>query len=152
MGSAAGEVLDGRRHVRRFPGVQPARRPERAGQPQGLVLHIHRHDLRTRGDGDHHGGQADPAATVHRHPLAGRHAALVHHRPERRGDDSKTRRRDKPQVLRQPHEVEVGAWQRHEFGEGTPGREARLELVVANLRVAGPGRPDSVRSPPRTGQ
>jgi len=70
-------------------------------------------------------------------PIPRRDASLLHHRAKGgREPAAQTGRSDKGQVVRQTHEVVVRMGKRDEFGERTPRREARLKIVVANLRVA----------------
>jgi hypothetical protein len=88
--------------------------------------------------GDHHRREADPAAAVHDDPFAGRRASLHNHGTER-GDEAaaEARRVDEAQALRQRNQVDVGVGERDVLGEGAPGGEARLEVVVADVLVAG---------------
>ena len=68
----------------------------------------------------------------------GCHAALVDD-GAKRGDEAAAEagRGGEIQLFRQPHEVGVGKVERDIFGERAPGGEARLELVLADLMVAG---------------
>jgi hypothetical protein len=84
--------------------------------------------------GEHHRRQADAAAAVHGDPVAGPDAA---HRGERGHEAAaEARRLDEAEVLGEPHEVQVRARERDQLGERAPGREAGLEVLVAELRLA----------------
>ena len=137
VGAAAGQLTDRGRGVRRAGRVHALRRAELPRQVQGPRRHVDGDDPRARGRRDHHRRQADPAAAVHRDPLPRRDPALLHHRPERRGEPAAERgRRGEGQLLRDRHEVHVGVVQCHVLGEGAPVGEAGLGLPLAHLLVA----------------
>jgi hypothetical protein len=75
---------------------------------------------------------------MHRHPFSGLDLGLIDDGPER-GDETAAEacRRGKIQRVRQGDEIGVGEIHRDIFGKGTPGGEARLELVFAHLMIAG---------------
>ena len=79
-----------------------------------------------------------PRQAAHRHPVAGTHAALVDDGAER-GDKAaaEARGRFEVKLLRQGDEVRVRVIDRDIFRKRSPGGEARLELVLADLMVAG---------------
>jgi hypothetical protein len=73
---------------------------------------------------------------VDRHPVSGRDAP-VHLYGRERGHEpaAEARRFDEVDLLRQAHEVELGARHDDVLGERTPRRESHLVVVVADLRV-----------------
>ena len=114
------------------------RRSELPGEFERLLLRIHGHHLRARRDGNHHRRQAHAAATVHRHPFSRGNTSLVDHRAERgRKPTTQARRRHEVQIVRQPDQVRVGVRQGDQLGKRTPRGEPGLEVVVANVRLAG---------------
>ena len=59
-------------------GLDPVRRPERAGEVDLRPAHVDRHDPPGTGQhGAHHARQPDPAETDHRHRRAGRTSAVL---------------------------------------------------------------------------
>ena len=112
--------------------------PARARRIQRVVGHVDRHDARAQPRGDHHRGEPDAAAAVHRHPLARLRAADLHDRAVGGGEAAaEPGRRVEADRLGQRDEVDVGPVERDELGERAPVREARLALAIADLLVAG---------------
>ncbi|MEY9198085.1 hypothetical protein ABIA16_003201 [Sinorhizobium fredii] len=94
--------------------------------------------LAPSGRGDHDRRKTDAAAAVHRHPFTASDAGLVGDRPEGCGEAAaEAGGGRKIHALRQVHEVLLGEVECDIFGEGTPMGEARLELRLADLLVAG---------------
>ena len=75
---------------------------------------------------------------MHRDPLARLHPALVDD-GAKRGDEAAAEAcgGGEVQLVGQAHEIGVGIVDRDIFGERAPGGEAGLELVLADLVVAG---------------
>ena len=79
---------------------------------------------------------------MHDDPLTLGNAGLIHHRAKRRGEATAEARGGlEAQLIGQADQIEVGARERDVLREGAPLREARLELVIAHLLVAGAARP-----------
>ncbi len=75
---------------------------------------------------------------MHCHPFAAGHPCLVHHRAEGGGETAAEAGSGRiVDGLGQVHEVLVGVVDRDIFGKRAPMGEARLELLFANLLVAG---------------
>ena len=74
MGAAAGQLA----HVR--AGLYGELGPGRARRIERAVGHVDRDHARAAGGGDHHRGEPDAAAAVHRNPLARLRAPDLQHR------------------------------------------------------------------------
>jgi hypothetical protein len=140
VGAAAGRVdhrLDGIARAR----VDRLRRTELTGEGKGLGVHVDGDDGGAERRRDHHRRQAEAAAAVDCDPVAGCDAA-VHVDGRERGHEpaAEARGLDEAELLGQPDEVQVGARQRDVLGERAPCGEARLEVLVADLRLAVPTR------------
>jgi len=120
-------------------GRQPVLGAVPYGQVQRSRLPIHRDHPGARGDGDHHRGQPDPAATEHHHPLPRPHRGHRGHRPVGGGEPAAERGRGlEIDLLGQRDQVHLGVRNRHVLGEGSPVVETRLQLTGADLLVSGP--------------
>ena len=123
------------------PGVEHRLRAERLGQPQRAGGHVDGDDPRAGRDRDLDGRQPDPAAAVHRDPLAGPDLPDLHHRPPGGGVAAAERGGGgEGQLPGQRDQVDVGGVQHDLLGERAPVREARLRLAQADLVVAGQAR------------
>ena len=99
--------------------------------------HVDRDDARAHGRRDHHRGQPDAAAAVHRDPLARLRAPDLEHRAVGGGEAAaEAGRRHGADRVGQADEVDVGPVERDQLGERAPVREARLGLAVADLPLA----------------
>ena len=138
--AAAGRLDDRRDRVGRGR-VDGHRRAERAGERERLRGDVDRHDAGAERGRDEDRRQADAAAAVDGDPLAGRDPPVPVHGGERGHEAAaEARGADEVELLGEPHEVEVGPRQRDELGERAPGGEARLEVLVADLRLPGAAR------------
>ena len=142
--SAAGELGDGGRHVRRRPSHARARRPApraRSSAPGATSTATTRAPA---ADGDLHGGQPDPAAAVHRHPLPRPHPADLHDGAEGGGVAAAQRGGGgQVQLLGDGDQVDVGRVEGDELGQRAPVGEPGLGLA---RRRPGGRRPRTART------
>ena len=112
--------------------------PSAAGGVQRRAGHVDRDDPGARGDRDLDRGQSHAAAAVDGDPLAGLDAALGHDGAVR-GREAAAEARGGHEVHRvgEPDHVQIRAPDCDELGERSPSAESRLELVVADLVIAG---------------
>ena len=124
-------------HVGRFGRVDRGHRADLLREIQLVIGPVDRDHIGAHGAGDHDRRQPDAAAAVDGNPLSRQHSAPIDDRPKRRDEAAaEACCGGVVQLLRQPHEVGVGKVERHIFGERAPRREARLELVLADLVIA----------------
>ena len=138
MRAAAGQLAHGLDRVGLAARVDAVHRADRLGQCQRLVVDVHADDVGPHGAGDHDGRKPHAAAAVHDHPLAAADPPLGHHGPV--GGDEAAAQRGGLHVahgLGQHDQIGVGVGDGHILGERSPGREAGLEVVVADVLVAG---------------
>ena len=138
MRAAVGDLLHGLDDVRRLRCVDRRDRADFLREIELFVGQVDGDDIGAHGARDHDRRQADAAAAVHGDPFAGCDAALVDDGAE--GCDeaaAQTRGGGEVHLLGELHEIRVGEVERDIFGEGAPGGEARLELIFADLVVAG---------------
>ena len=136
--AAARDLVDGFDDVWLRARVEHAIRADALREGQRLVLDVHANDVRPHRMGDHSRRQPHPAAAVDDDPLAGCSASLHHHRPERRDKAaSQARRGHEVQRFRHAHQVDVGVRDGDVLRERSPRRESGLEIVVADVLVAG---------------
>ena len=149
--AATRDLPDRRSHVLNVRSVDDHRSTQRRSPFQRSGIHVDGDHLRTERHTDHHRRQPDPAAPVHGQPLTGPKPPVRRQSPERRREPApQRRRRHEVDRLRQPHEVRVGAVDRHELGERPRPREAGLRLVRTHLRLARPGTTSTDRTRTRT--
>ena len=121
-----------------LPGVDERLRAESGGSFERRRRDVDRHDPRAGCDRDLDRREPHAAAAVDRDPIARTYAALGHHGAiGRREAAAEARRGHEVHRIGQPDHVQVGAADCDELGERAPAAEARLELVVADLVIAG---------------
>lgn len=148
VGAAAGPFPHLFRHVRGPGRVHRFRRTYLHGHLQRVATYVHRDHPRSQRRRDRHRRQPDATASMHRHPVAPRHPALVSDRPKRGGETAaQASRRHEVHIVRQLHQRKVGVSQRHPLREAAPAVEPGLELALAHLLVAGA----AVDAPPAPG-
>ena len=138
MRAALGDLLDSADHIGNLACIDGRHCAHLAREGELFFRQVDGDHVRTHGGRDHDGREPDTAAAMDRDPLAGLHAALIDDGAER-GDKAAAEARGggKIEFLGQRNEVRVGVVHRHIFRERAPGREAGLELLLADLMIAG---------------
>src|SRR5215475_9784242 len=125
-----GDVGDSRR-------IKRVRRPGLTSESEFLVRNVDADYVRAERARNHHRRQADPAASMHRDPLAGSQPGLFRNAAKRRRKAAAERRGvDELHLVGKADKVNVGEWQGDIFGERAGTCETRLKLVFADLLVA----------------
>src|SRR5262249_10954889 len=107
------------------------------GESEFLVRNIDADNVRAESARNHHRRQPDPAASMHRDPLAGSKPGLLRDAAKRRRKAAAERSGvDELHLIGKADEVNVGEWQGDIFGERAGTCETRLKLVFADLLVA----------------
>src|SRR5262249_47665848 len=108
-----------------------------AGDGKFLVRNIYADNVRAERARNHHRRQADPAASMHRDPLAGSQPGLLRDAAKRRRKAAAERRGvDELHLVGKADEVNVGEWQADIFRERAGTCESRLKLFFAYLLVS----------------
>jgi hypothetical protein len=139
LGAAAGDIFYGCDDVRDLAAVDRDIGAKLPRHVELVLLDVHRDDPGCHGAGYHDRREADTAAAVDGHPVAGADLGLRLEGAEgRREAATQARCSHGIHGLGEAHEVHVGVVDGDELGEGALVGEARLELVVADLLLAAP--------------
>src|SRR5262245_38777943 len=134
---ACRDIANGLRDVRDIVRINRARGPGLAGEGEFIIRNVDADDLRAERVRNHHRRKADPAASVHRYPLAGSQPRLFRDSAKRRHKAATERRGvDEFHLVGKAYEVGVGEGQGDIFGERAGPCESWLKLFFADLLVA----------------
>ncbi len=132
------ELPELEQEIRLVPNLENVLGTERLREPQRVFGNVDADDACPKCPPNHDGGQANAATAVNRQPFARREPGLRDHRAKgRHKPAAQTGCRHKVQFLRQPDQVPVRPGNGYKRSKRTPGREARLKLVVAQVLVPG---------------
>ncbi len=138
MRAAIRDLLHRSHHIGVFRGVD---RHHRADLPREIELfrrEVDGDDIGAHRGRDHDHRHPDAAAAMHGHPLSRLHPPPVDDRAKGRDKAAaETSGSGEVEVLVQPHQIGVGEVERDKFCERPPGGEPWLELLFADLMVAG---------------